>query len=60
MMAAGLTDDAIGRRLGLSDRSVRRIVSQLMLRLGADSRFQAGVHAVQLDLIDDPGAEQRG
>jgi DNA-binding CsgD family transcriptional regulator len=48
MMAAGLTDEAISRKLGLSDRTVRRIVSELMRRAGAESRFQAGVHAVRL------------
>lgn len=47
LLAAGLTDDAAGRRLGLSERTVRRTVSDLMRRLGAASRFEAGVKAAQ-------------
>jgi len=47
LIAAGLTDEAAGRRLGLSERTVRRTVSDLMRRLDATSRFQAGVVAAQ-------------
>ncbi|MFB7501969.1 helix-turn-helix transcriptional regulator [Streptomyces broussonetiae] len=43
----GLTDQAIARRLNTSDRTVRRMVAQLMERLGAQSRFEAGVRAVE-------------
>ena len=48
MLAAGLTDEAISRKLGLSDRTVRRVVSELMTMCSAESRFQAGVSAVRL------------
>jgi DNA-binding CsgD family transcriptional regulator/sugar-specific transcriptional regulator TrmB len=47
MIAMGLTDEAAGRRLGLSERTVRRKISGLMERLGATSRFEAGVKAAQ-------------
>ncbi|MFF2076342.1 LuxR C-terminal-related transcriptional regulator [Kitasatospora sp. NPDC058162] len=47
MLAAGLTDEAIAKRLGISPRTARRITAGLMERLDARSRFQAGVHAVQ-------------
>jgi DNA-binding NarL/FixJ family response regulator len=47
LLADGHTDDVIGRRLGLSARTVRRIVAVVMRRLDARSRFEAGVHAVQ-------------
>ena len=44
-LAAGQHDEQIARRLGLSLRTVRRRVADLMTELGADSRFQAGVEA---------------
>ncbi|WP_434440277.1 LuxR C-terminal-related transcriptional regulator [Lentzea sp. E54] len=42
LLAAGATDDAAAARLGTSARSVRRVMSGVMGRLGARSRFQAG------------------
>ncbi|WP_030564935.1 helix-turn-helix domain-containing protein [Streptomyces aureocirculatus] len=42
-LAAGLTDEAAARRLGMSLRTYRRRVAALMADLGATSRFQAGV-----------------
>lgn len=47
MLAAGLTDEVAGRRLGISARSVRRQMAGLMERLGASSRFEAGLRAAQ-------------
>jgi sugar-specific transcriptional regulator TrmB/DNA-binding CsgD family transcriptional regulator len=50
MLTAGMKDDAIARRLGISTRTVGRSVAQLMNSLGARTRFQAGAHAErQLD-----------
>lgn len=45
LMSSGLTDDVIRRRLGVSLRTVRRIVADLCERLDADSRFEAGYQA---------------
>ncbi|WBB69640.1 helix-turn-helix transcriptional regulator [Micromonospora sp. WMMD812] len=45
LLRQGRTDEAIGRQLGLSERTVRRTVRDLMQRLDAESRFQAGVEA---------------
>jgi len=45
LMAAGVTDDAIARRLSLSRRTVSRRIGELLDRLGATTRFQAGVQA---------------
>ncbi|MFF3316546.1 LuxR C-terminal-related transcriptional regulator [Streptomyces sp. NPDC003035] len=42
LLTEGLTDAAIARRLGLSVRSCRRHVADVMAALGAESRFQAG------------------
>jgi DNA-binding CsgD family transcriptional regulator len=46
-LATGAQDEQIARTLGLSLRTVRRRVADLMTELGADSRFQAGVEAVR-------------
>jgi DNA-binding CsgD family transcriptional regulator len=45
MLASGLHDDGVARRLGVSTRTVRRLVAESMEQLGAHSRFQAGVRA---------------
>ena len=37
----------IARKLGISLRTVRRRMAELMSDLGADTRFQAGVEAVR-------------
>jgi len=49
-LAAGRTDETAARRLGLSVRTYRRRVAELMQSLDADSRFQAGVRAGALGL----------
>lgn len=46
MLAAGDTDEVIARRLGVSIRTARRVASDLLSRLDARSRFQAGARAV--------------
>ncbi|GAA3858637.1 helix-turn-helix transcriptional regulator [Streptomyces sedi] len=51
LLAEGLTDDAIARRLGCSVRTVRNDVASAMTALNARSRFQAGVRAMQVGLI---------
>ncbi|MFB7122091.1 LuxR C-terminal-related transcriptional regulator [Kitasatospora sp. NPDC056273] len=47
LLSEGHTDEAIAKRLGVSPRTARRIATELMERLGARSRFEAGVRAVQ-------------
>jgi DNA-binding CsgD family transcriptional regulator len=47
LLAQGNTDEAAARKLGVSSRTVGRIVSELTDRLGARSRFQAGVRAAE-------------
>ena len=46
-LAAGAKDEQIARALGISLRTVRRRVAGLLIELGVDSRFQAGVEAVR-------------
>ena len=45
MLSAGWVDESIAAQLGVSVRTVRRRVAAIMNRLGARSRFQAGVMA---------------
>ncbi|MEV6163975.1 helix-turn-helix transcriptional regulator [Streptomyces sp. NPDC052052] len=48
LLGEGLTDEVVARKLGISVRTGRRITAELMTRLGARSRFQAGLRAAQL------------
>ncbi|WP_196942931.1 LuxR C-terminal-related transcriptional regulator [Streptomyces sclerotialus] len=52
LLAAGRKDEAVARELGISLRTLRRLTADLMARLGAKSRFQAGVEAVLQGLLD--------
>jgi DNA-binding NarL/FixJ family response regulator len=45
LLFSGGTDESAAARLGVSVRTVRRMVADLMNRLGARSRFQAGAKA---------------
>jgi DNA-binding CsgD family transcriptional regulator len=45
LLAAGLTDQAIARKLGVALRTVERRVRRMMDGLGARTRFQAGLQA---------------
>ncbi|GIF96877.1 hypothetical protein Cci01nite_19710 [Catellatospora citrea] len=47
LLANGQTDEAVGRDLSLSTRTVRRMMANLMTRLNARSRFQAGIKAAE-------------
>ncbi|GGU25947.1 helix-turn-helix transcriptional regulator [Nocardioides albus] len=46
-LASGAQDEQIARRLGVSLRTVRRRVAELLEELGATSRFEAGVEAAR-------------
>ncbi|MFF8789600.1 LuxR C-terminal-related transcriptional regulator [Streptomyces sp. NPDC015125] len=45
LLATGAKDEVVARRVGLSVRTCRRHIAEIMESLGADSRFQAGVLA---------------
>jgi DNA-binding NarL/FixJ family response regulator len=55
LLTAGYTDESAAVRLGISVRTVRRLVSGIMNRLGARSRFQAGVKAADRGWLLDVG-----
>lgn len=59
ILSEGHTDEVAGRRLNLSLRTVRRMMSQIMDRLGAQSRFQAGVQAAAQGWLEAAESSQR-
>jgi DNA-binding CsgD family transcriptional regulator len=50
-LRAGYIDDVAARELRVSLRTYRRHVAEIMKKLGATSRFHAGVRAVELGLL---------
>jgi HTH domain len=51
LLAEGLQDEAVADKLGVSVRTVRRRVADLLEDLGARTRFQAGVQAARKGLL---------
>ena len=51
LLAEGLKDDVVARRLGMSVRSCRRHIAEMMNQLAASSRFQAGALAQRSGLL---------
>lgn len=51
LAAAGLTDQAIARRLGVAQRTVERRMQRILKALDATTRFQAGLRAGQQGLL---------
>lgn len=47
MLADGATDETAAKKLGVSLRTVRRVMADLMQRLDAGSRFEAGIKAAK-------------
>jgi sugar-specific transcriptional regulator TrmB/DNA-binding CsgD family transcriptional regulator len=47
LMAAGLSDQAIARQLGISLRTLNRRFSAMLRELGAQTRFQAGIQVAR-------------
>jgi DNA-binding NarL/FixJ family response regulator len=52
LMGGGFKDETAARRLGLSLRTYRRRVAEILTLLDAGSRFQAGLRAKELDLLN--------
>lgn len=53
LMAVGHSDEEIASHLGVSLRTVRRHVADVMERLEAGTRFAAGIAAARAGLLDD-------
>lgn len=47
LLSVGLTDHAIAREMGVSERTVGRRITRLQRTLGAQTRFQLGVQAAR-------------
>ncbi|GHG38156.1 MULTISPECIES: helix-turn-helix domain-containing protein [Streptomyces] len=58
MLASGIKDEQVARTLGVSLRTVSRLISEVMHELGAASRFEAGVKAARLGLLDGEGGPE--
>lgn len=56
LLSVGCTDEVAAARLGISVRTVRRMMSAIMNRLGARSRFQAGIKAADRGWLVRPEA----
>lgn len=52
LLAEGLRDENIARRIGVSVRTCRRHIAEIMAQIGADSRFQAGYLSARLKLLN--------
>ncbi|MEV7711679.1 LuxR C-terminal-related transcriptional regulator [Streptomyces sp. NPDC088270] len=53
LLGRGHTDEVVAKRLGVSARTARRIAADIMERLDARSRFQAGARAVARGWLTD-------
>lgn len=51
LTAAGLTTEVVGRRLGLSERTVRRRLRAVADDIGVDTSIEVVVHAVRTGVI---------
>lgn len=60
LLSAGLTDHAIARDLGVSERTVRRRITRLQAVLGGRTRFQLGVQAARRGWLVDEAAQHDG
>jgi DNA-binding CsgD family transcriptional regulator len=52
-LRGGYTDETAARELNVSLRTYRRYVAEIMRELDANSRFQAGVRAVEFGLLSE-------
>jgi DNA-binding CsgD family transcriptional regulator len=59
LLADGAKDETIARALGMSVRTCRRHIADIMRRLDAVSRFQAGANAVRLGFAGIESVPQR-
>lgn len=52
LLVQGATDEQVGRKLGVSLRTVRRIAAKLSEQVVASGRFELGVRAAQRGWVD--------
>lgn len=51
MLAIGMKDEVIARRLGVSRRTLTRVISTLLDHLGVETRFQAAMKVTKMGLL---------
>ncbi|MFJ9890367.1 LuxR C-terminal-related transcriptional regulator [Streptomyces sp. NPDC091287] len=59
LLACGVKDEAMARRLGISRRTLTRVIAEIMRELGVENRFEAGARAARLGLLG-PAPAPRG
>ncbi|MFD5622223.1 hypothetical protein [Streptomyces yangpuensis] len=60
LLASGLKDETIARRLGVHVHTARRRITRMLEELDADTRFQAGVQAAIRGWLQPHPVEQQG
>ncbi|MEV6677523.1 hypothetical protein AB0N09_11750 [Streptomyces erythrochromogenes] len=60
LLASGLKDETIARRLGVHVHTARRRISRMLEELDADTRFQAGVQAAIRGWLQSHPADPQG
>lgn len=59
LIGEGMTNRQIGKRLYLSEKTVKNHISRLLAKLGVERRIQAAVLATQAAPVPGPAAERR-
>ncbi len=54
MVALGLSNQSIGERLFISDKTVKNYVTSIRRKLGVENRIQIALYAIRCGLVD-PG-----
>lgn len=59
LLALGYANKEIGRKLHITDKTVKTHVSSILAKLGVQSRTQAALHAVRIGLVSGDEATGR-
>lgn len=57
MVALGLSNQAIGEKLFISDKTVKNYVTSIRRKLGVENRIQVALYAIRCGLVD-PAIDQ--